>query len=93
MPVAVEPANLDRALKVMEFVLKQEPKNPRLRETRGQILASMGRWKESVSDLEYALPNMTNKGPIHATLAKAYLELGLPELAEQHRKLAQAAKP
>jgi tetratricopeptide (TPR) repeat protein len=95
LPATAEPANLNRALELIVFVVKQRPTNPRFRETRGQILLKMGRWKESIADLEYALPAPVpaNKGPIHASLARAYQELGLPELAEQHRKLAQIVKP
>jgi tetratricopeptide (TPR) repeat protein len=93
LPAPREPADLNRALQLIDFVLKQAPNNARFRETRGQILVRMGRWNEAVKDLDYALDKLANKGPIHASLAKAYEELGLPDLAEEHRKLAQGAKP
>src|SRR5262249_43417847 len=88
-----EAANLQRALDMIENVVKQAPKQPSFRETRGQILVKLGRWKEAVSDLEFALPLLPNKRPIHLSLAKAYQELGLAELAQEHRKLAKPERP
>ncbi len=58
-----------------------------------KVFGSLSSWQASVSDLEYALPLVANKGPIHLSLARGYQELGLPDLAEQHRKLAQPVKP
>ena len=88
-----DPENLKRSLQLIETVVKQVPNNASFRETRGQILIIMERWKDAIGDLEYALPLLTDKAPIHTSLALAYDKLGLPELAEPHRKLAKPAKP
>jgi len=56
-------------------------------ETRGQIFAKLGRWRESVVDLERALKQMSGSLPMHATLGRAYRELGQEDLAEEHLRL------
>lgn len=58
-------------------------------ETRGQILAKLGRWREAVVDLERALRQMSGSKPVHATLGLAYRELGQEALAEEHLRLAK----
>ena len=58
-------------------------------ETRGQILAKLGRWREAGVDLERALKQMLGSKPVHATLGVAYRELGQEALAEEHLRLAK----
>jgi predicted Zn-dependent protease len=83
--------DLPRALELIESVLKREPKQPRFRNTRGYILAKLGRWQEAVADLEASLADLPDKSLCHSTLAEAYDHLGLPSLASDHRRLAGTA--
>lgn len=88
-----DPPNLPRALEVIDSVLKQAPNVLRFRDTRGHILARMGRWKEALVDLEAALPALEDKQNSHRMLAKAYAELGNKEMAAEHQRLAETRKP
>ena len=65
------------------------PDQGRFRDTRGQILAKMGRWKEALADLEAALPSAPRSTELHRTLAEVYTHLGVPGMAAEHRALAE----
>ena len=83
-----EPKDLSRALELAEAGLKTMPKEPILLGTRGQVFNRLGRWKESVTDLEKAIQgNQTSPG-IRAALAESYEKLGLTEKAASQKKLA-----
>ena len=79
---------LPQALRFSEEALRQL-KHPYLHETRGDILLKMERYQEAIPDLEAALkaPEMAQRA--HRGLAIAYKELGLVELSQQHRALAE----
>ena len=62
------------------------PEEFRFRETRGQILVALGRWRDAVDDLEFALNGMPDAAPVHMALATAYERLGESELARVHRE-------
>src|SRR5205823_4094587 len=49
------PPDLDRALAIINTVIERQPKDARFRETRGQVLAKIGRWHEAITDLQAAL--------------------------------------
>ena len=57
-------------------------------ETRGQILAKLGRWQDAVVELEKVLRQMSGSTGVHATLGAAYRELGQDVLAEEHLRMA-----
>lgn len=82
--------DLPRAMETIDAAIKLSPKEPNLRDTRGRILAKMGKYKDAVVEFEYALPRMTKKGQVHEALAEAYEKLGMPELAAEHRRQAAA---
>jgi predicted Zn-dependent protease len=88
-----EPFDLPRALDIANRAVELSALDPQVRETRGQILAKLGRYRESIADLESALEALPNTKPIHETLAKAYEHLGEKELSAAHRRHAQATKP
>lgn len=88
-----DPPDLPRALDVIDTVLKQAPNVLRFRDTRGHILARMGRWKDALVDLEAALPAIDDKQASHRMLAKVYGELGNKEMAAEHQRLAETRKP
>ena len=80
--------DLPRALAISQPIVEKYPNEPDVRNTRGTILAKLGRWEEAVKDLEFALPKLRVKGPTHASLALAYRNLGLRDLADEHERLA-----
>jgi len=83
--VSNDTSELERALTMMEQLLRQEPQNLFFLDTRGHILIKLGRFPEAVRDLAMALPNAQNKTSAHATLAALYQKLDMPELAAQHQ--------
>jgi len=80
-----QPADLPRALALINSVLEHSPGQLRFRDTRGHILAKMGRWQEAVTDLEAALQALPDKRKSHQALAEAYGHLGVPALAAEHK--------
>lgn len=82
--------NLEQAEQLINAAVELAPQHPEISETRGQILAKLGKTKEAIVDLEFTLRANPNRPPVHATLAVLYDELGDAELAEQHRKMAAA---
>ena len=85
------PADWPRALDIIQPVVEKDPANPYFRDTRGMILAKLGRWAEAVQDLEFSLPQTTAKRATHEVLAQAYRGLGLPDMAARHERLAKEA--
>ncbi|OAI50987.1 hypothetical protein AYO44_05360 [Planctomycetaceae bacterium SCGC AG-212-F19] len=85
-----EPPELERALRIINTVLERHAQDLRFRETRGQILAKMGRWDAAILDLQAALPRLPDDRNLHKSLAEAYRQLGNAEMAAQHQKLADA---
>jgi tetratricopeptide (TPR) repeat protein len=82
--------DLPRALELVNLALEHSPNQAIFRDTRGTILVRMGRWKEALPDLEAALPQQANKAELHRTLADVYEHLGVPEMAAEHKRLAEA---
>lgn len=89
---SADPPDLDRALQLIDRAHQKSPQRAEVLETRGQILAKLGRWKECVADLEQTLRLMPEQPQVHETLALAYEELGDREMADQHRQRAAALK-
>jgi uncharacterized protein HemY len=82
------PGEASRALALMDAVLERWPKQAHYRETRGQILAKLGRWAAARDDLEAALPGLKHPAGTHRTLAEVYEHLGQPTPAAAHRRQA-----
>jgi tetratricopeptide (TPR) repeat protein len=87
-----QPPQLDRALGLVNQALQIAPNQPHIRETRGQIYAKQGRWRDALADLEFALPHMSGNGELHHALSVVYRELGDEELASEHRRRWKEAK-
>lgn len=87
-----EKPDLPRALALIDGVLAHWPGEARFRETRGQILARMGRWSDALADLEAALATFSKSRRLHETLADTYRHLGMAELAEERARLAETLK-
>lgn len=83
---------LERALALMEPLLRAEPDNPFFLDTRSQIHARLGRHREAARDLELALPRAQDKAGIHSTLSTLYRQLGMNLLSTQHGMLAGGIK-
>ena len=83
-----EKPDLEQALRAANSAVESVPQNAHYRETRGQILAKMGRYQEAIADLELALTALPKLPAIHTALAESYEKLGDPELAARHRELA-----
>lgn len=83
----------ERALDIIDSAVAKLPEEPNLRDTRGQILIKLGRWQDAVKDLEFALTKVADPRTTHAALAKAYRELGLTDLADEHQRRADAMPP
>lgn len=77
--------DLTRALAAANSAVQSNPANLHFRETRGQILAKLGRWQEAIDDLEFAVNGIPDAPGIHDALAKAYEAVGNGPLAASHR--------
>jgi tetratricopeptide (TPR) repeat protein len=86
-----EKPDLPRALAIIQSVLEKFPNNASFRETRGEILVRLGRAKDAIGDLEFALPLLSSKRATHKALAEAYQALSLRDLAAKHEQLANAS--
>jgi tetratricopeptide (TPR) repeat protein len=82
-----EPADVPRALGLIEQAVRLNPGQLQFRGTRGEILVKAGRFKESLPDLEAALAAGAGTPKVHTALAVVYDNLGMAEMAAQHRKL------
>lgn len=74
--------DLDRALSIADTLVGKYPDAAQFRDTRGQILAKLGRWEEALIELERALPAMRDSVETRRALAEAYRGAGQPNLAE-----------
>lgn len=83
--------DLPRALNMVNGLLDRFPDSPVYRDTRGQILAKMGKWREALTDLEAALGANKYSPRTHAALATIYENLGMKDLAAEHQLLANPA--
>jgi len=82
----LEPVDLDRALSLSESVMKRNPKEPTFLETRGQILARLGKNQEAIADLTKSLEAFPNVPEIHEALSRCYRNIGKADLADAHQK-------
>ncbi len=83
-----DPPQLDEALKLIEIAVLKAPRLLEVRETRGQILAQLGRYEQALPDLEAALRMRTVDAALHETLAQVYEQLGNTEMAARHQQRA-----
>lgn len=81
--------NHEEALTSVNKALAIMPDEYHFRETRGQILVALKKWKEAIPDLEYAVNGMPTSPEIHQALAQAYEAMGEEQLARLHRQQAQ----
>lgn len=88
------PYRYEEASKLIDRALAEAPDNLNFIETKGQILARLGRVDEAKILLERCLATFPNEWNLHNTLAQVYEQLGNKELGAVHReKLATLKKP
>ncbi len=87
-----ENPDLERALRLANAAVDGLPNHPYLRETRGQILFKLGKYQECIADLEAALAAVELRPVVRESLAKAYDEVGLKDIADRHRELLAKEK-
>jgi tetratricopeptide (TPR) repeat protein len=80
----------DEGLSLAVKAVSIKPQEAMYRETRGQLLMRLGRYRQAVEDLEYALNGLGESSEIHQLLALAYDQLGEAERAQAHRQSANA---
>lgn len=73
--------DVKRGLKIIQSLVDQYPFDAGLRDTRGEILAKLGRNEEAVADLEYAVPRLANSAESQQLLNKLYAALGRAPVA------------
>lgn len=89
--VSTNQEELERALGMMNELISQEPDNPHFLDTRGHVYAKLGKLKEAVADFERALPYASARKPsVHSKLAELYQQLGMNQLAVEHRTASLA---
>jgi tetratricopeptide (TPR) repeat protein len=87
-----DPPDCEQALVLVEQSLKLRPDDPNFLDTRGTIYMKMEQWQKALTDLEAALASITDKASVHRKLAEVYDHLGIPEVAEEHRRLSGTPK-
>ncbi|MCA9051911.1 MAG: tetratricopeptide repeat protein, partial [Planctomycetaceae bacterium] len=79
----------ERALELISPMAERFPENHFVRDTRGHILLKLGRWKDAVDDLEFAVRGLPDNRQTHLSLASAYRNLGLTDLADAYQQAAE----
>lgn len=88
------PYRYEEASKLIDRALAEAPDNLNFIETKGQILARLGRVDEAKTLLERCLATFPNEWNLHNTMAQIYEYLDDKELGAVHReKLATLKKP
>lgn len=82
--------DLAKALEIIGPVVERWPKAMAFRDTRGQVLAKLGRWYEARADLEEALRIGPPTAETHKALAEVYDHLNEKGLAAEQRRLAES---
>lgn len=86
------PYQYDEALKLIDKTLELAPDNLGFLETKGQILARMGKLEEARVALEKSLPLFPNEWNLHNTLAQIYELQGQKARAQVHRERMNSLK-
>lgn len=88
--LSLDTRRLERALALMNSVVDEWPSVASYRDTRGQVLVKLERWREALDDLEFALVTMEDNPQLHLAMALTYDNLKQKSLADKHRKIATA---
>ena len=80
--------DLERGLGLIDSVVDRFPDSPEFRNTRGLMLARLGRNQAAAADLQYAADKLAEPRETRLALAKVYDALGKKKSAEEQRRLA-----
>lgn len=83
------PRDLNESLRLVDRALEVAPTNLVILETRGQILARMGRLDEARQILERTLPVLPREWNLHNTIAQLYDRTGETKNAAAHRSILE----
>ena len=72
--------------------LQATPGDPVILDTRGYVLFKMGRYGESLVDLERSVNSLPDRPGLHETLAAIYAWLEKKEMATRHWRLVAAGQ-
>ena len=86
--LSTDRAELEKALAMMELLIRDDPNNPNFLDTRSAVLAKLGRHQEAVKDMEATLGTRSDKSEAHTKLAELYGKLGMADLASLHSEAA-----
>lgn len=81
------PRDLDESLRLVDKALELAPKNLVILETKGQVLARMGRFDEAREILLKTIPALPREWNLHNTLAQIYDREGDTLNASAHRNI------
>lgn len=81
------PRDLDESLRLVERALELAPRNLVILETKGQVLARMGRFDEARDILVRTIPALPKEWNLHNTLAQIYERQGDSQNAIAHRNI------
>ncbi len=87
--VYLEKPEPGRALKIIQEVIQRFPNNPAFVDTRGHVYLKLGEWKKAVDDFQVSLTQFADQATVHVGLVEAYENLGMKDLAERHRAIAE----
>jgi predicted Zn-dependent protease len=81
----------EQGLKLIEPVVDKHPLVPTYRDTRGQLLARLGRYQEARADLEFSINKIAHPAESRRVLAKVYAALGVATEVSSPAGLAQTS--
>ena len=81
--------DLERAMGLIQSAIENRPEDLRFLDTRGSIYFLQEDWESALTDLEKSLTVVKDKKAVHRKLDVIYTKLELPEIAEQHRLMAE----
>lgn len=84
------PRDLNESLRLVDRALELAPKNLVILETRGQVLARLGRFSEARDVLVRTLPALPKEWNLHNTLAQIYDREGDTRNAQAHRDILKS---
>ena len=87
------PPDPKQALNIINTVIKENPKRLEYHDTRAHIFLELEQWENAVTDFESTLPQLTTRPETHEGLYKAYVNLNMIELADEHQRLAKSLRP
>ena len=74
----------EQGLNLIQSLLQRYPYDPGFRDTRGQILAQLGRNQEAVDDLQFAAARLPNPAETRKVLARVNAALGIVAAPSNH---------